>query len=66
VSKFPGVADVTLHAAVALLVDSSYDAMERVRTEFVEAYGVGVWPPPASRRCRWTTPSPARAAASAS
>ena len=39
------MADVTLHAAVALLVDSSYDAMERVRMEFVEAYGVGVWPP---------------------
>jgi hypothetical protein len=39
------VADVTLHASVALLVDSAYDAMERVREEFVEAYGVGVWPP---------------------
>ena len=39
------VADVTLHAAVALLVDNAYDAMERVRAEFVEAYGVGVWPP---------------------
>ena len=41
----PIVADVTLHASVALLVDSAYDAMERVREEFVEAYGVGVWPP---------------------
>ena len=37
--------DRGLHAAVALLVDSAYDAMERVRAEFVEAYGVGVWPP---------------------
>jgi hypothetical protein len=41
----PFVADVTLHASVALLVDSAYDAMERVREEFVEAYGVGAWPP---------------------
>jgi hypothetical protein len=43
--NFPFVADVTLHAAVALLVDGTYDAMERVREEFVEAYGVGAWPP---------------------